>query len=159
VANDECRDQWGYFFEISIFIPKTFPFEINIKLVKYKHTNYLKKLQPFNNLLYKNMKPLFFEIAENDFPIKTDWNTAIAACESLGPGWRLPSKAELREMSNLHQSGLCNLCDHELYWSSEEITKTRAWYLITNHYGDGEPFNYLEKNSKFKVRPVRKRID
>ena len=40
------------------------------------------------------------EIAENNFPNYMNWMQACKACESLGDGWRLPTKEEMLAIQN-----------------------------------------------------------
>jgi hypothetical protein len=40
------------------------------------------------------------EIAQNDFPYKLDWSTAMKSCSDLGQGWRLPNYADIDTISN-----------------------------------------------------------
>jgi len=59
-----------------------------------------------------------FEVAENDFPggEKMTWEEAKKACESLGDGWRLPTKDELNILY-LNNTNLNGIKDNA-YWSS-----------------------------------------
>ena len=41
-------------------------------------------------------------VAEYNFPEEMDWINAKKACESLGNGWRLPTKKELILMEENH---------------------------------------------------------
>ena len=40
------------------------------------------------------------EVARNDFPNTQNWNDAIAKCNKLGEGWRLPTSDELNKLYN-----------------------------------------------------------
>ena len=59
-----------------------------------------------------------FEVAENDFPggQKMTWEEAKKACESLGDGWRLPTKDELNILY-LNKASFNGIVDNT-YWSS-----------------------------------------
>lgn len=69
--------------------------------------------------------PKNFEVAQYDFPRKMFWEDAIKACESLGNGWRLPTKVELDELyrNNEKISGFVN----DYYWSSSEAGFNLKW--------------------------------
>jgi hypothetical protein len=62
-----------------------------------------------------------FEVAENDFPggEKMTWEEAKKACESLGDGWRLPTKDELNILY-LNKKNFNGIVDNS-YWSSTKI--------------------------------------
>jgi hypothetical protein len=62
-----------------------------------------------------------FEVAENDFPggEKMTWEEAKKACESLGDGWRLPTKEELNILY-LNKKNFNGIVDNS-YWSSTKI--------------------------------------
>lgn len=62
-----------------------------------------------------------FEVAENDFPggEKMTWEDAKKACDSLGDGWRLPTKDELNILY-LNRTNLNGFKDSYSYWSSTE---------------------------------------
>jgi hypothetical protein len=62
------------------------------------------------------VKPILpFVIAAKAFEIKTDWHSAVSYCESLGNGWRLPTKDELTLIYKYE-----NDFDKVYYWSSTE---------------------------------------
>ena len=90
------------------------------------HANGLPKM----NTNYKDIigKPYKFgnlEIAQYDFPEKMNWHDAKKACETLGDGWRLPTKDELNS-SYFSQIGNINF---KWYWSS-----TLEHYTMSNEY-------------------------
>ncbi|MBM3446519.1 MAG: DUF1566 domain-containing protein, partial [Bacteroidetes bacterium] len=69
-----------------------------------------------------------FQVANEDLPADMTWDDAIGACQSLGNGWRLPSKEELKEMYNqLYIKGKSNIKLHNPYWSSSENNEGYAW--------------------------------
>jgi hypothetical protein len=57
-------------------------------------------------------------VAQNEFPKKSDWNNAKAACSRLGTGWRLPTKDELFILYQ-NKNILRNFSKYG-YWSSTE---------------------------------------
>jgi hypothetical protein len=75
-----------------------------------------------------------FEVAENDFPggEKMTWEEAKKACESLGDGWRLPTKEELNILY-LNNTNLNGIKDNSSYWSSTEDGNLA--HLVTFMYG------------------------
>jgi len=97
-----------------------------------------------------------FEVAQNDFPNKMNWDDAKKQCENLGSGWRLPTKDELNNMFNNKEkiSGF----SISFYWSSSEkldlYGKSVAWGQ--NFFGNGDA-NDGGKNYPQSVRAVRTR--
>ena len=57
-------------------------------------------------------------VAQNEFPIKSDWNSAKSACIGLGNGWRLPTKDELYILYQ-NKNIIRNFSKYG-YWSSTE---------------------------------------
>ena len=49
----------------------------------------------YKNIISKPVKIGNLEIAQYDFQKKMFWDDAKKACDSLGEGWRLPTKDEL----------------------------------------------------------------
>jgi hypothetical protein len=56
------------------------------------------------------------EIAQNDFPDIMNWYDAKDACNSLGIGWRLPTREELKILYN-NKSKIGGFTDY-FYWGS-----------------------------------------
>lgn len=83
---------------------------------------------------------------------RCDWYEARSWCADYGYGWRLPSKAELKVISNnrsllnsaLDDGGYVVLCD-DWHWAAEEKDENGAW-LVRMRYGDfcggGRYFDY-----------------
>jgi len=94
------------------------------------------------------------EIAEIDFPVTMNWESAKKECESLGSGWHLPTKEELNILFENKQiiKGISNL----RYWSSTEWDKGE--YAYYDAYGqdfeNGDQIK-LMKNLNFSFRAVR----
>lgn len=73
---------------------------------------------------------------------KCDWNDAKQRCSSLGQGWHLPTKSELIAVSNNRDAvnaTLSSMAEGTIrdwdYWSSEEYSDVRAWYVsVGNGY-------------------------
>jgi len=91
------------------------------------------------------------QVAKEDFPNEMDWHEAMAECETLGNGWRLPSKEELREVySQLYQQGKGNF-KNEPYWSSSEFD---ANFACSFRFELGVSYEYNKYTTKH-VRAVR----
>ena len=62
------------------------------------------------------------EVARNDFPNTQNWNDAIAKCNKLGEGWRLPTKNELNKLYKNKKKigGFKDSYLDDFYWSSAE---------------------------------------
>ncbi len=91
------------------------------------------------------------EIAENDFYKNMTWYEAKAACEELGPGWRLPTKKEFKLIYKNR-----NKIDgffKRFYWSSEELNEKVAWFKTFQDFGD--QVNNISKGSHLSVHAVR----
>jgi hypothetical protein len=97
--------------------------------------------------------------AHNIGPLNFD--DAVAACESLGGGWRLPTKDELNTLYNNYQQidglGGDSFAYEGVYWRSESpdsphgLQLTVAWVEIFN-----SGFQFCEpKGHTHYVRPVR----
>ena len=72
-------------------------------------------------------------IAQNDFPKMMNWHDAKAACDSLGNGWRLPSKDELVFLfQNKYRIGVFKF---DIYWSSSEYGTGFAWFQNLGYGG------------------------
>ena len=103
------------------------------------------------------------QVAKEDFPSRMNRDDAMSACQSLGNGWRLPSKEELEAMyEQLHKQGKGNFNDY-WYWSSSQNNSGYAWYVF---FGSGDVYSYDgygndfyslndEDDSSFQVRAVR----
>jgi formylglycine-generating enzyme required for sulfatase activity len=66
------------------------------------------------------------------------WEEAKAYCESLGNGWRLPTRVELLLMyENKEEIGGIDI---GYYWSSSEVGNNLAWrQYIGNGYQNASP--------------------
>lgn len=89
------------------------------------------------------------ELNSADEPDTMTWNAADLAVKKHGPGWRLPTIAELQMMYEQRQ--LIGGFDEEDYWSSTEQDVNSAW-IQGFRLGDQDRYN---KQSKLKVRAVR----
>lgn len=98
------------------------------------------------------------QVAKEDFPSTMNWADARKACESLGNGWRLPSREEQLVMyQQLHIEGKGKFKE-DYYWSSSEYTsyefnEAMAWLF---NFGMGQAStSFSERNNEFRVRAVR----
>ena len=95
------------------------------------------------------------EVARNDFPNTQNWNDAIAKCNKLGEGWRLPTLDELNKLyNNKDKIGgfKDSYFDNANYWSSTE-NGTNAWYKNMFNGEGGQRFE--SKTKTYNVRAVR----
>jgi hypothetical protein len=91
-------------------------------------------------------KNIDIEIYPNDLGEMT-WDEAIKSCQSLGLGWRLPTREELLLMFlNKDES-----YKDDWYWTSCEHDEYHAWYVAFKFGSHYQVF----KSTKHLVRPVR----
>ena len=130
--------------------------EALIKRYKAESLERLKKINDFAKNTVENpinIGKIF--IAKNDFTEPMNWDDAKKACESLGNGWRLPNKDELRILyRNKDKIGGFVSSDTFAYWSSTEFGSNgnESWFMYFNKYPTrfGDP-----KTTKHFVRAVR----
>jgi hypothetical protein len=93
------------------------------------HVRAVKSLKSSSNsIIGKTIKIDNLEVAEKDFPNKMNWDDAKKACESLGNGWRLPSKSELKKIFKIIYNKTNNGSFFDgYYWSSTEVDDDKAW--------------------------------
>lgn len=89
------------------------------------------------------------EVKPTDEPNAMTWDAAILAVKKHGPGWRLPTIAELGLM--YEQRKYIGDFSAEDYWSSKEQDVNSAW-IQGFRLGDQDRYN---KQSKLRVRAVR----
>jgi hypothetical protein len=81
---------------------------------------------------------------------KMTWQQATEMAQSLGPGWRLPTIEEFKEVLYPNRKNMPDIVEGEYYWSSSYYY-TYAWnFRFTN----GTTNNY-NKDYTFYVRAVR----
>jgi hypothetical protein len=96
-------------------------------------------------------------VAQYDYPQNLDWDSANIACQSLGDGWRLPTKDELNTLykNKTKIGGFFK----QSYWSSTEYNSQQAWLHDFKHgiqYGSNG-FGFKTKNILY-VRAVRTKV-
>jgi len=105
-----------------------------------------------NPIIGKTIKIGNLEVAEKDFQNKMNWQSAKDACESLGNGWRLPTKDELNILyQNKDKIGGFTTIEYSYYWSSDVYDGV---YRVNQDFDNGSQFNDREHNP-FYVRAVR----
>ena len=70
-----------------------------------------KKKEPLKNFGVKTSNKITgrpfkignLEVAQNNFPEDINWTDAKKACDTLGEGWRLPSKDELNILFDINK--------------------------------------------------------
>ena len=110
---------------------------------------------PKSNTDYKNIigKPIefgYFELAQYDFPEVMNWYAANKACEALGPGWRLPSQAELNSLY-LSKDKIGGFADYD-YWSSTEVD---SFVASKQNFGNGRLLISQGNGNKLAKKDVR----
>jgi hypothetical protein len=73
------------------------------------------------------------QVAQFDFPNQMNWLDAKKACETLGEGWRLPTKDELNSMY-INKNTIGGFSTNS-YWSSSEMAPVFAWNQYFNYGG------------------------
>ena len=86
-----------------------------------------------NDIIGTTIKLEGLEVAQFDFPNKMSAMEAIAACSSLGQGWRLPNLEELNILYNNRNiiGGFRTSNGEDSYWSNpvqKEIGKTKNFW-------------------------------
>ena len=79
-----------------------------------------------------------FEVYSEDAPSILNWEEAKEYCESLGEGWRLPTKDELNLMYEEHKKGVGSFTE-DYYWSSSENDTGHVWFqnfILGNQYSN-----------------------
>jgi hypothetical protein len=82
---------------------------------------------------------------------KMTWEKATARVAKLGPGWRLPTIEEFKEVLYPNRKNMPDIVEGEYYWSSTAHANLSAWNF---------PFYYVtannsNKNSTYYVSAVR----
>ena len=96
--------------------------------------------------IIKQKPTLSFEIADKSTEKKLTWPEAFAYVESLGDGWRLPTKDELNQIYEANNDFIAGN-----YWSGTEGNGNLAW---RQDMSNGSQFTF-GKNSSYYVRAVR----
>ena len=117
-----------FFTIIAIFgIPVAIAVAVGLYLINklFSKEEWPKSNTDYKKIIGKPIKIGNLEIAQYDFPEKMNWHDAKKACETLGDGWRLPTKDEL---NSSYFSQIGNIY-FKWYWSS-----TLEHYTMSNEY-------------------------
>lgn len=112
----------------------------------------LKELNKPVNIIGKPIQIGKLLVAQNEFPIKSGWNSAKSACIGLGNGWRLPTKDELYILYQ-NKNVLRNFSKYG-YWSSTEGSVAEVAYYQDFTNGLTKP-SISNKLSTWGVRAVK----
>ncbi len=82
---------------------------------------------------------------------KMTWDEAMVEVAKLGPGWRLPTIEEFKEVLYPNRNRILNLQD-EFYWSSKKNFNNYAWNF---NFSNGTAYYYPNKSITYYVRAVR----
>ena len=102
-----------------------------------------------NPIIGNTIKIENIEVAEKDFPKNMNWEDAKKACESLGNGWRLPTKEELNTLYQ-NRDKIGGFAD-VYYWSSSELNVGIAWL---QSFGNGGQYSGGKNNAVY-FRAIR----
>ena len=151
----------AFFFIIAIFdIPFALALavavEVGLYLINKPKEEWPKINTDYKKIIGKPIKIGDLEITQYDFPKKMNWHDAKKACETLGDGWRLPTKDELNSLylspDKIHQKG-------DYYWSSSIEPYVRSTdYLYSKPWIQNFFFGYqinIDMYYKNSVRAVR----
>ena len=114
----------------------------NLLFVPILFCYYFGMAQPFNpsKIIGTPITIDDLVIAQNDFPKMMNWHDAKAACDSLGNGWRLPSKDELVFLfQNKYRIGVFKF---DIYWSSSEYGTCYAWFQNLGYGGQYPSYKF-----------------
>ena len=134
---------------------KGIPFTTSINTASDKIVYTNAQLIQLNKPIYVIGKPIQIGkilVAENEFPIKSDWASAKLACQKLGPGWRLPTKDELYILYQ-NKNKLHNFSKYG-YWSSTEGNMEGTAWFQDFYLGSKKP-SLENKKSFWGVRAVK----
>jgi hypothetical protein len=145
-SDDEFREvKWS----------KGIPFATTINTAsdkRYYSDLELKELNKPVNIIGKPIQIGNLLVAQNEFPIKSGWNSAKLACIGLGNGWRLPTKDELYILYQ-NKNVLRNFSKYG-YWSSTEGSVAEVAYYQDFTNGLTKP-SISNKLSTWGVRAVK----
>lgn len=105
-----------------------------------------------------------FEISPKTMEIHATYDEAVIYCFGLGDGWRLPTLAELQEITTISKNSLnptTSVLTHVPYhdmankwhWSSDEYEYNNNKVLCFNYWTN--TMWDCDKNNLYIIRPVR----
>jgi serine/threonine protein phosphatase 1 len=95
----------------------------------------------------------YFEVADHDLAEELTWDEAMKYCAALGAGWRLPDADEFSDIHNALYNRYKGNFSEANYWCNKADDDEAMYFAY--HMGSE---SYEDKNSKFKVRLVRKHL-
>lgn len=110
--------------DIKYIIPLIFFFLFKITYVKSQNV-ILEFESTLSSGIFRDKYSI--EVADNDFPHQMHWKNAMAACQRLGDGWRLPSYDELYYM--YYRDTLKNEFEKGWYWTNKQLDLDNAFYI------------------------------
>ena len=136
------------------FIPTTFT-------ITAETQEELSKLQALicglNGLILTSDNGEQIEVYAKNLDGLYNWQDAIAACESIGYGWHLPTTEELNLL--FINKGKIDGFEEGSYWSCSEYSTTEAWLQYYWYSGDPAGFqDYYDKTVAYYVRAVRRSV-
>jgi hypothetical protein len=112
-------------FDIPFALALAVAVEVGLYLINKPKEEWPKNNTDYKKIIGKPIKIGDLEITQYDFPKKMNWHDAKKACETLGDGWRLPTKDELNSSYFSQIDGVY----FNWYWSS-----TLEHYTMSNEY-------------------------
>ena len=121
---------------------------IILSLLLYCQTFVMAQTKPSATATIK-LSDCGLEVRTTDEPESLSWYDAKAKCESIGEGWRMPTKPELDCLfKNKEKIGGFK---RDWYWSGEKVGDWNVW---VQSFSNGKQFGYSGSNSA-KLRVVR----
>ena len=140
-------------FIISVLILVVVIYLISKKIKKEPLKNFGVKTS--NKITGRPFKIGNLEVAQNNFPEDINWTEAKKVCDTLGEGWRLPSKDELNILFDINKVNDILCLGWKRYWThSEGISRTMKSGMWTQEtvFGDQNTYSKLKL---VRVRAVR----
>jgi len=135
---------------------RTYPFYITVKFSNYKILIDKIFIQDRDKRFYLNKKFVVLKnimVQDTPYGKDTSWQEAIEYCENLTlasyTNWRLPNKAELRDIYN--SIGSFKNITLYWYWSSSAKNEDEAWYM---RFKNGKEF-WTNKSNLYYTLCVR----
>lgn len=119
-------------------------------IIPFLLASYMGVGQTAATIIGTTIKIANLEVAQNDFPIKMNWDDAKKACEALGDSWRLPTKDELNDLYK-NRIKIGGFVANRYWCSSEEIVGS-AW---KQDFSDGTQYYANKLLNAYSVRAVR----
>jgi len=136
-------------FDIPFALALAVAVEVGLYLINKPKEEWPKNNTDYKKIIGKPIKIGDLEITQYDFPKKMNWHDAKKACETLGDGWRLPTKDELNSSYFSQIDGVY----FNWYWSStlehytmsNEYLYSKAWL---QYFGQGGGYQIVNRQHK-----------